>query len=827
MLLDEPHQPFSWSHRTGQRWTRLAYLHVSKMDGTEFSLMVQGGDNSKTQGGNSVVDDVPNTLDDSLGNTDKPELDVCGGFRDGFTVLQRQMKSTNAVTLDGDRPGVRATQIECDSSADLIEQFTPVENDLDPIEQFSLDAGVESSNCLQNAMGDGSLGQADNSFTMDSDVFVRFDEKVFDDGFTSIAGDASVSGTAASESVACDLDHVATQSALEQSLAPQKPQFMWEQDGFLNAVFGNGDVVSSLFPQHNMKRPHTALIDLTGANDYEPEVIKALRRGQPRPVYARVFKQSAIVSEETQRANFVNGWTSIVLLNVHAFAAFDKARLECGDSELRIVVHQTVMECLARKATSTIGKRLGAMKKFAEFCFGKTLCPFPLEDVNLHAYLSSLLEDSRTSGSSGKGFLEAVRFSSAMLGLRSDEVQTISRRVAGLAELLIKRAPVIVQASPLTVEHVKTLERSCCSAEPLQDKVILGGILIMIYGSARASDMARAIKILIDLDDRQGNLRSDADPVGYLELGVLGNKGARKDAHRRLLLPVVAPIFCLSGCRWWESWEEARAALGLSNNGLLDLPLLCRFDLEGKALDQSMVASEIGEFMRQSLGVQTQARNVIRSHSCKATLLSWLSKYGVPLPIRRLVGHHLDPGAKSAETYARDAMSPAIRAVMEVLNAVKSGAFQPDATRSGRFNVQPDGGGGPCDGDESEGSYQMPFTESERLGGDSDTTATDTSSDASSDKGREIDDATTLWQLLKPEHRPILLQVSPELGKFVHKISRVIHLRKDRSEKFLCGHVLNHRYVEHVQAPSAECPRCTTCFSSKDAQLTGEPQPGC
>ena len=202
-------------------------------------------------------------------------------------------------------------------------------------------------------------------------------------------------------------------------------------------------------------------------------------------------------------------------------------------------------------------------------------------------------------------------------------------------------------------------------------------------------------------------MKSDGDPLGYLELGVLGNKGARRDAHRRLLLPVVAPIFSLSGCRWWESWQEARAALNLENSGLLNMPLMCRFNADGQALDQSMVASEIGEFLRQSLGIQTLARNMTRSHSCKATVLSWLSKYGVPLPIRRLVGHHLDPSAKSAETYSRDAMSPAIRSVVEVLNAVKSGAFQPDATRSGRFSAQPDKSDGRCDGEESDGSYQI------------------------------------------------------------------------------------------------------------------------
>ena len=465
------------------------------------------------------------------------------------------------------------------------------------------------------------------------------------------------------------------------------------------------------------------------------------------------------------------------------------------------------------------------MKNFAKFCSDNSLDPFPLEDSNLHGYMTSLLRDTSSSGSSGKAFLEAVRFTSSMLGLRSDEIQTISRRVAGLAEMLVKRAPVISQAQPLTVEQVKQLERSCCSSEPLQDKIIIGGMLLMIYGSARASDMARAVKIIVDMDTQHSDLGSGANPAGYIELGVLGNKGARKDAHRRLLLPVVAPLVSLSGCKWWESWQEARSAMELETSGLLERPIMCRFDMDGRALGQTMVASEIGEFLRQTLGVETKPKNLVRSHSCKSTTLSWLAKFGVPLPVRRLVGHHLDPAARSAETYSRDAMAPALRAVTEMLHAVGTGKFQPDNTRSGRFNVERlDPNVQELD-KQSEGSYEMPFTDSEQLGGDSDGSLTDSSSDAGSQKEREIDDATTLWELLKPEHRPLLLHVNSELERYVHKFSCVIHLRKKGSDKFLCGHVKNSRYERREQAPSAECPRCTTCFGSKDAQPECGPSP--
>jgi len=100
----------------------------------------------------------------------------------------------------------------------------------------------------------------------------------------------------------------------------------------------------------------------------------------------------------------------------------------------------------------------------------------------------------------------------------------------------------------------------------------------MIYGSARASDMARAIKLLVDRDVRHLNERDANEPEGFIELAVLGNKGARSDVHRRMLLPVVAPMMSLSGAKWCDAFLEARMALGLETEGRLRWPLLCRFD---------------------------------------------------------------------------------------------------------------------------------------------------------------------------------------------------------------------------------------------------------
>ena len=330
----------------------------------------------------------------------------------------------------------------------------------------------------------------------------------------------------------------------------------------------------------------------------------------------------------------MSGWTSIVLLNLFAFAAFDKVRCESLEDEMRAVVYTTVVECLSRKATSTVGKRLGAIRRSAEFCTARALPPFPLDDSCMHAYLLWLSSDSRARGSSGKSFLEAVRFTSSMLGLRSKELQLISQRVTGLADSLVKQAPVIEQAIALTVEQIKRTEMTCCNSESLQDRVLVGGILLMIYGSARASDMARAIKLLVDRDVRQLNEREANEPEGFIELAVLGNKGARSDVHRRLLLPVVAPMMSLSGGKWWDAFLEARMALGLETEGRLKWPLLCRFDSDGKPLEQNLTASDDRRAPAPMLGHQNReaqccAQPLLQSHD---TLMVGKIWYGAPCP---------------------------------------------------------------------------------------------------------------------------------------------------------------------------------------------------
>ena len=71
------------------------------------------------------------------------------------------------------------------------------------------------------------------------------------------------------------------------------------------------------------------------------------------------------------------------------------------------------------------------------------------------------------------------------------------------------------------------------------------------------------------------------------------------------------------------------------------------------------------------------------THSCKATVLSWLAKAGsFSLSERQIMGHHLDRPSTSALTYGRQNFIPILVKVAIMLKKIRLKAFNPDAQAS-------------------------------------------------------------------------------------------------------------------------------------------------
>ena len=99
-------------------------------------------------------------------------------------------------------------------------------------------------------------------------------------------------------------------------------------------------------------------------------------------------------------------------------------------------------------------------------------------------------------------------------------------------------------------------------------------------------------------------------------------------------------------------------------------------------------ASEFTILMRGALkaaGIPDEEAKEYTSHSCKATVLSWAAKSGMPLGGRRLLGGHAKQGARTPLEYSRDALAGPLLRLASMYEAIRVGDFMPDSTRSGRW----------------------------------------------------------------------------------------------------------------------------------------------
>ena len=462
------------------------------------------------------------------------------------------------------------------------------------------------------------------------------------------------------------------------ALQSEAPKFFWETDPFLKTVFcGDDSGLTSL------KRPEPP-IDLTvGGHDSVWDLLKRQKPNVAAGICANVIKHVEPKDECSKRASIISNWSSLVCIKLDAFSLYETLAAS-GQTVTHADVEASLTACFSRKATSTLSKRFYALNRFVNYCCRSGLQFFPLRENVVFMYLKHLLDEQSSAPSSGRSLLEALRFAGGTIGLAGDILELGSTRIDGLAVELSKRAGPIQQAAPLTVQQVIALERLVVSSDDLMDRATFGGMLVLLYACGRFSDGQRSINMIMDVDVTKLDASALGDQ-GYVELQVIGHKGARGDVLRRTFLPLVAPVYSLGNVDWFRAWLQAREALGLVIAGKLDKPFLCRFNASGEPLNLELTSAECSALLRRALKLSGNDASVVRSHSLKTTPLSWCCKYGVSLETRRLLGHRLDPGSRSAETYGRDSMSPAVRALENVLNDIKCGKFRPDESRSGRF----------------------------------------------------------------------------------------------------------------------------------------------
>ena len=304
---------------------------------------------------------------------------------------------------------------------------------------------------------------------------------------------------------------------------------------------------------------------------------------------------------------------------------------------------------------------------------------WPMSEPDFYRFLKTL-KSAGHSTSRLKSLLEAVTFCRYSFHLPELHDLTVSKRCLGA---VVDDLPgKVKQAEPLTVSDVKRLHWVLEHGN-VWDKVFSGAALFCIYARARWSDFIHGNHLRLDT-------QTDGTIV-YADMEVQVHKTMRASANRFKFLDLVASGIGIAGHNWIGHWLDALGHIGRDPLSELDgLSLMPAPGDDGQSLQRSLESDEASKWLRLILGEEINrkdSKRQISSHSLKATLLSMAAKRGLRHEDRLAMGHHIHP-FRMANVYAREAQARCIRLIDRLLVEIKTGFFDPDANRAGRFHKE-------------------------------------------------------------------------------------------------------------------------------------------
>ena len=190
----------------------------------------------------------------------------------------------------------------------------------------------------------------------------------------------------------------------------------------------------------------------------------------------------------------------------------------------------------------------------------------------------------------------------------------------------------------------------------------------------------------LDLDDKR---------QGYIESSTTASKTSTTAQKRTTFLPQVAPADGLESVVWPEKWLELRARAKFPEPGSKKddgelFPMMPAVDKSGQFGSIPLSSGDASIWLRELLGTSLDSEpgstEGVSSRALKSTTLAWVSKHGGASPYeRKVLGYHVDSTESTMHIYSRDVLAQPLRTYTKILSDAASGAFDPDATRSGMF----------------------------------------------------------------------------------------------------------------------------------------------
>jgi hypothetical protein len=584
------------------------------------------------------------------------------------------------------------------------------------------------------------------------------------------------------------------------------PQLPWEV-GVAAEVFGRGvSSATPLFPSTHHLLP---------SNPFEAKGIEATAGAQRmhEALATAAWRRPGPQTDDGVREFRLNQWRLLAATFEHKCVL--GRQLAAADSKADQAT--LVANCFAEKSTNTLARRASSITLFLKWM---EVNGIDIADAMTEAGVYNYVEYLRAAGAPatrGRSFIEALFFCQGVLGLSMPEGLAASARVRGAVARSWERKRLTKKAPPIKVVHVIMLEELTCTADE-HTRVVAGYLCYLIHARGRCGDVARIT--------REPVLDSVVEEAsGFLEVVADAVKTTRGKRKRRLGFPVVALEWGVGRAPWARPWLQARAAAGLNagGDGLL-MPAVGIGASYSKSI--AMTTNQTTDIMRQLLvkgGAAASEVGAYTSHSCKATVLSWMAKAGAKITDRRLLGGHAKPGEFTALEYSRDALAGPLAAVADVYRHIREGRFAPDLTRSGRWERV----AAPSSGQEIEGG--IPFEEdaapvtfslasksaseakapnAEELSDQEDSSSSEQGDDSSGDaQAEDVEGLQALGCLAATieddDDAPAGFAVR------YHGTTLIRHLENDMvAGTFICGRVISNAFVSGGGRAQPLCKQC-------------------
>ena len=516
-----------------------------------------------------------------------------------------------------------------------------------------------------------------------------------------------------------------------------------------------------------------------------------------KPIFAKAFSclsDTSFVQKRSQLFSVgVRKWWVIIGRSMDACQTGRIIR-DCGEgTDMESYALETIGAIMGTRSPYTVVKRANSILAFLRW--GDQLGIRDLfSEPNIWKYIQ-WLRTSDSGPTSAASFVSALRFAHFILGFADSVNDLVSRRIAGLSEQIFATKRKLKQAAPLSVEQVKFLH--CVLKDEHQhdmDRASAAYLLIAIYGRCRHSDLCFIQDAIPDFGPEGG----------FLELRATAHKTGRTAQRKAQLLPILIPAVGVTGEMWLDAATSAFQRVGLLLDG----------EVNGR---RGLKSGEATNLLREFLALNADGRdlNAVSSHSCKATVLSWSSKFGLDEYTRSVLGRHVSATVSSSALYARDLCIEPVRKLQELIKQIATGVFRPDAPRSEFFgapiSVVPTLVDEPCvtkdeHADELENEFIVISSDEDSTSHSSSSTCSDcSSSNPGSEAGQPI------------AKMPRLIPCDPKVGKwFTHKKSKISHFCRNFESLvspvrlFVCGKRLNDNYepVLPGKEPFADCMMC-------------------